>query len=262
MCYDISFVSDIRQLSDYFPDIQYDSQSALDFSSFDHVQAPSVHAPHPIVYIHKEDGLPHCKLMNWGIIEFYQKTMPDFKKRNGMLNIRSERILGDTKSYWFKIKNRRCLIPVTGTFEHRGIKGWKNKVPYHIRPKVEGIFFIPGLYSMAELADKETGEITEHWTFAIITRSANDLMKNIHNDGNNRYRMPLFLPFETAKEFIQPDLSLERYAEILDYEMPSEELSVYPVYTIRTGKERPDGMSKEKPFDWPKLPELGVGNPE
>lgn len=262
MCYDISFTTNIKEITDYFPNINFDSQEALDFEPFDHVQAPSVHAPHPIIYTNKEDNQPHCKLMEWGIIEYYQKEMPDFKRRNGMLNIRSERILADTKSYWYKIRNRRCLIPLTGTFEHRGIKGWKNKVPYLIKPNGYDIFFMPGLYSKAELVDKTTGEMREFWTYALITRAANDVMANIHNSGDNRNRMPLYLPLDIAKEFIGLELAHERYAEILNYEMPSHDLEYYPVWTIRSPKMRPDGQSKDKPFEWANLPELGVGNPE
>ena len=59
--------------------------------------------------------------------------------RNKMLNIRSERILDDPKSYWNKIRNRRCIIPVSLTYEHRAIVGWKKKVPYAVRPKEQVI---------------------------------------------------------------------------------------------------------------------------
>lgn len=261
MCYDVSFMTDIPELADYFPDLKFDSQAAFDFPALDHIQAPGVNAPHPILYVNREDGQVHCKLMEWGVIEFYAKTIPDFKKRNGMLNIRSERILDDPKSYWHKIRNRRCLIPVTGTYEHRGIQGWKNKVPYLIKPEEQDIFFLPGLYSKAEVADLKTGEVLEKWTFAIITRAANDVMKNIHNSGDNRNRMPLFLPFEMGKEFVDLSLTEARYREILNYEMPSDNLEYYPVWTIRSPKMRPDGKYKNQPFEWPGLPPLGQLNP-
>src|SRR5215204_1658734 len=101
-----------------------------------------------------------------------------------MLNARSERILEDDTSYWFKIRNRRCLIPVSGTYEHREVKGWKKKVPYFVRLKKQPIFFLPGLYSVAELPDTQTGEIVKRWTFALITRDANQVMRWIHNGGD------------------------------------------------------------------------------
>ncbi len=262
MCYDISFKVKMEQLSDYFPDLIFDDQVELEFPAFDHVQGVAVFGQHPIIYIGREDLKTHCRLMEWSCIEFYAKEEPDFRRRNGMLNIRSERILDDPKSYWHKIKSRRCLVPVSGIYEHRQVQGWKKKVPYHIRPAGQSVFFLPGLYSVVELPDTSTGEMIRRFTFGIITRAANDTMKNIHNDGENKWRMPLFLPLERSKRFLSEDLSDDEYRDILNYEIPSAELEVYPVNTIRTGKLRPDDKEKHEPWDWPKLPALGEGNPE
>ena len=256
MCYDIAFEIKMRQLSDYFPDLVYDDQELINFEPFDHVQGVSVYWPHPIIYINRDDLKPHCKLMEWGIVEFYRKEIPDWKKRNGMLNIRSERILADQTSYWYNVRNRRCLIPVSGIYEHRAIPGWKKKVPYWIKPKEQDIFFLPGLYSKADIVDKETGEVKELWTFGMITRSANTLMQQIHNDGENKFRMPLFLPLTLSKKWLDEDLQPEEYEGILNFEQPSENLDFHPVWTIRTAKERPDGQTKDAFFEWPKLPEI------
>ena len=263
MCYDISFKVYVREFSQYFPDLVYDPELELPFEPFDHVQGVAMFQPHPIIYLNREDGLPHCALMEWGIIEFYRKEEPGWKQRNSMLNIRSERILDDTKSYWHKIRNRRCLVPVSGIFEHRAVKGWKKKVPYHVKPSQQQVFFLPGLYSVAELPDKETGEMQKVKTFAIITRAANNLMACIHNDGDNSGRMPLFLPLQLAKKFLSEALNDDEdaYRQILNYEMPEEELTAHPVFTIRTPKPRPDGLSKDVEYYWDNLPPLGEGNP-
>ena len=201
--------------------------------------------------------------MEWGVIEFYRKEEPDTKRRTGMLNIRSERILDDPKSYWYKIQNRRCLIPVTGIYEHREVKGWKKKVPYHVRPKDQPMFFLPALYSVAEIVDKQTGELVKRWTFGLPTTKANEVMRNIHNHGDNKWRMPQMVPFKMAMEFLQDDLTIERYREILNYQIASEDLDYYPTDTIRTSKPRADGKPKNAPYDWDgKLPPLGEMNPE
>lgn len=262
MCYDISFTVKINQLSDYFPDLVFDDQLDFDFGPIDHIQGVSVFAPHPIIYINRQDFKPHCKMMEWSCIEFYAKGEPDWKKRNGMLNIRAERILNDSKSYWYKIRNRRCLIPVTGIFEHREVKGWKKKVPYMIKPKNQTVFFLPGLYSIVEFPDKETGELLKRWTFGLITRAANRTMKNIHNSGDNGGRMPLFLPFEYSKAFLSEELTANDYKDILNYELPSESLEFHTVNTIRTAKPRPDGKGKHECWEWESLPELGTANPD
>ncbi|MBC7849328.1 MAG: SOS response-associated peptidase family protein [Chitinophagaceae bacterium] len=261
MCYDISFTVNIPEISDYFPELIIDGQIQMEFGPIDHAQGVGVFAKYPVIYVNRDDQKLHCRLMEWSIIEFFRKEKPELVRRNGMLNIRSERILDDKSSYWYKIRNRRCLIPVTGIFEHRGIIGWKKKVPYWIRPKDQCVFFLPGLYSVAEIADKETGEMISVWTFGLITRAANALMRNIHNDGENRHRMPLFLPLETSKEFVSENLTEERYKEILAYEMPADDLEHRPVFTIRTSKLRPDNLTKTDLFQWENLPELGVNNP-
>jgi putative SOS response-associated peptidase YedK len=76
------------------------------------------------------------------------------------------------------------------------------------------MFFVPGLYSVVEFRDIETGEVIKRYTYTLITRDANDVMRNIHNDGENRGRMPLLVPLEMALDFIKEDLSrsdIKRY---------------------------------------------------
>ncbi|MEO7049239.1 MAG: SOS response-associated peptidase family protein, partial [Ferruginibacter sp.] len=212
-----------------------------------------------IIYRNNEDKKLHVRMMEWGCIPFYVKDLDTFKRqRTTMLNARSERILGDTKSYWYKIKNRRCLIPLSGFYEHRKVLGFKNKVPYFITLKKQPMFFLPGLYSVSEIVDKETGELIKHWSYTLITRDANSVMKQIHNDGENKWRMPLLLPFEESKKWLEEDLTPEDYKAILDFEMQSEELNCIPVYTIRSPKMRPDDKAKNEYFVWQGLPELSL----
>ncbi|HEY4151604.1 MAG TPA: SOS response-associated peptidase family protein [Chitinophagaceae bacterium] len=262
MCYDVSFTVDIARLQDYFPGLVFDSQINIDFDAAVHIIGHS-YGLHPIVYRRREDEQLHCGLMEWGCIPFYVKDEHQFlRQRATMLNARSERVLDDDKSYWHKIRNRRCLIPVSGVYEHRAIKGWKKKVPYFIQLSDQPLFFLPGLYSVTELPDLATGELVKRSTYTLITRNANEVMKQIHNDGDNKGRMPLFLPFELSREWLQDDLSPERYRQILAFEMPSEALSYRPVFTIRSPKARPDGKPKNEYWEWEKLPEPGTANPD
>jgi putative SOS response-associated peptidase YedK len=253
MCYDISFTVKLKELPAYFPDLETTLQLELDFDGA-HIMGHSYHL-HPVIIRERESKKQMIVPMEWGVIPFYVKDEKNFlRQRASMLNTRSERILGDEKSYWFKIRNRRCLIPVTGVYEHRAIKGWKKKVPYYITLKEQPLFFLPGLYSVTDLPDLETGELIKRFTFSLITRDGNDLMKKIHNDGENRGRMPLFLPLELSNEFLDESLSPERYQEILQYEMPEEKMEAITVYTIRSAKERPDGKPKNEYWEWEKLP--------
>ena len=172
-----------------------------------------------------------------------------------MCNAQSEKILGDKKSYWHRIRSKRCLIPVTGTFEHREVKGIKNKIPYLVKVKGRNLFCIPGLYHYSPVPDVETGEV--RGTFTMLTRGANSIMKQIHNGGTNAGRMPLFLPTQEMElRWLNHDLSDQDIAEVVAYQIPSSELEYWPVYTIRSPKPRPDEKSKIDPWEWEGLPVL------
>lgn len=86
-------------------------------------------------------------------------------------------------------------------------------------------------------------------------------MRHIHNDGNNKHRMPLFMQPEQAVKWIDPNLSEQEMKALLDYEIPSAELLEVPTWTIRTTKPRPDGKLKHEKFNWPGLPPLGIDEP-
>lgn len=250
MCYDISFTINLKQVEDYFPDLIFDEQIEINFDPV-HIIGHN-YADHPIIYRNREDKKLHCRLMEWGCIPFYIKDVVAFQKkgRQWMLNARSEKILDDKASYWNKIKDRRCLIPVTGFYEHRKVKGFTKKIPYYLQLKAQETFFLPGLYSATEVADKETGELLWKYSFTIVTRAANELMKKIHNDGNNVERMPLMLPLTLSEKWLQEELTEKEYRDILDFEMPSEEINYKTVYTIRSPKQRPDEKAKNEFWDW------------
>ena len=145
---------------------------------------------------------------------------------------------------------------MTGFYEHREVKGLKKKIPYFIGLKEQDTFFLPGLYSVAELPNKETGEVKKRFTFTILTRAANKLMQEIHNGGTNKNRMPLMLPLELSKKWVNEEISAEEYKAILAYEIPVKDMHYKTVYTIRTTEERPDGKAKNELYDWENVPEI------
>jgi putative SOS response-associated peptidase YedK len=254
MCYDISFSSTIELITDYLPDISIECQIDIGFESTLHVQAQA-YLKYPVIIF--EDDMYRLKAFEWGVIADYMNTPEKIKKsRNLMCNARSEKILDDKNSYWRQIRTERCLIPITGIFEHREIRGWKNKVPYFVKIKDRPLFCIPGLYHYSPIPDVETGEV--RGTFTLITRAANEVMRKIHNGGENAFRMPLFLPDkEMELKWLQPNLTDEQMREILSYEIPSEQLEYQTVWTIRSTKPHPKGGTKTDAFEWANLPELG-----
>jgi putative SOS response-associated peptidase YedK len=249
MCYDISYKITLDSLEEYFGSIEADPQIEIDFERTIHVLAQAF-SKYPVII--SEDGNYKLRMFEWGVIADYMDTPEKVKKmRNSMCNARSEKIIEDKRSYWHRIRKKRCLIPVNGIFEHREIKGWKNKVPYYVELKERNIFCIPGLYHYSPIPDPETGE--QKGTFTLVTRAANSVMEQIHNSGDQAFRMPLFLPKELELKWLEPGLTDTEIQAILDFEMPSENLSYKPVFTIRSTKPHPDNGSKRDMFDWPGL---------
>ncbi|HEV2353513.1 MAG TPA: SOS response-associated peptidase family protein, partial [Puia sp.] len=252
MCLDISFYSALQLIDDYFPNLSHDGEIEFDVDKSTHFLALG-HNRYPVVVW--QNGGYHRKYFEWGIIAEFMDTPEKIKAmRKSMVNARSEKILGDRRSFWNRIRQKRCLIPVTGIYEHREIGGWKNKVPYHIHLRDRPMFCIPGLYhyNTTMPSDPETGEI--RGTFTLITRSANSVMRQIHNSGDNAYRMPLFLPRDLELPWLRPDLIDEQVSQLLAYEIPSDELVYEPVFSIRGRTPRPDGKPKNAIFEYANLP--------
>lgn len=255
MCLDIAYYSALELIDGHFPDLLNDRRILFDPEQYIHVMAMA-HLPYPVILF--EDGKYRCRYFEWGIIAEYMDTPEKVRTlRKNMVNARSEKVLDDRQSFWYRIRHKRCLIPVTGIYEHREVKGWKQKVPYHIRIKDRPFFCLPGLYHYNEKfpSDPETGEV--RGMFTLLTRNANSLMKQIHNSGTNAFRMPVFLPPGLELEWLQPDLTDEDIHSLLAYEMPSDRLAYWPVFSIRGKTIRPDGKLKNEPYAFENLPPLG-----
>ena len=223
----MSFFSNIKLVTDYLPAIE---RSSIQFEPTWHRVAQAF-GLWPVVV--NEAGLK-VRLFEWGLIADYMNTPEKIKEyRMSMANARSEKMLMDKRSVWYRLRDSRCLVFTTGFFEHHDA-GLKKKVPYFIRVKGEPVFCLAGLYNYSPIPDPETGEMVG--TFAVVTRPANELMAKIHNGGPNSGRMPLLLTKELAERWLALDLSDSEMAAILNYEFPDTGLEAWPVNTIRTRK--------------------------
>ena len=257
MCLDIAYYSELELIDGYLPQIVHDD----DFAGFDaevgqHVFAIG-HKKYPVITM-EEDGKYHLKNFEWGIIADYMDTQEKvYMQRRSMVNARSEKIIEDKRSFWHRIRKKRCLIPVMGIYEHREVKGWKNKVPYFVHLKDRNLFCIPGLYYYNNRfpSDPESGEV--RGMFTMVTRQGNEVMRNIHNSGDNAHRMPLFLPKDMELEWLKPDLSDVAMKEIVSYELPSDALDYHTVFSIRGKAQRTDGKPKYEEYQFASLPPLG-----
>jgi putative SOS response-associated peptidase YedK len=226
MCYDMSFFSNIKLVTDYLGM----GASPLQFEPTYHRVAQSF-GRWPVV---TNDGGWKVELFEWGLIADYMNTPEKIQEyRTSMANARSEKLLDDTRSVWHRLRRQRCLVMTTGFFEHQDTGG-KKKQPFFIRLKDQELFCMAGLYNYSPLPDPETGEVKG--TFTVITREGNEKMKEIHNGGPNSGRMPLILTKELALEWLNPGLNDEGIRKIAHYECPSDALDTWPVNTIRTRK--------------------------
>lgn len=224
MCYHLSFSSDIASIYALLPDLG-DTPMDIDFSATYHMVGQA-YPKWPVIT--NEGGQLKLKKFEWGVIAPYMKADNLKKERNWMLNIRSERVVGDKNSYWHRIRQNRCLVPATGFYEFRDV-GWKKKVPYHIKLRDRKVFLLPGLFNYSHIPNAD-GELTG--TFGILIRSGNEVMRNIHNSGENPHRMPLMLPQELEREWLNPALNDLDMQRIFEYEMPSEALEYWPVKSL------------------------------
>lgn len=228
MCYDMSFFSNIKLISEY---LSAEPSGTIHFEPTYHKVAQSW-CEWPIVI---NDNGYKIKVFEWGVIADYMNTPEKIKEyRSSMANARSEKILDDKRSVWHRLRNNRCLVITTGFFEHRDI-GQKKKLPYFIKVKNEPLFCFAGLYNYSPIPEPETGEV--RGTFAIITRPANSLMAKIHNAGPNSHRMPVILTKELAIQWLSNELTDDDLKKILSFEFPASDLDAWPVNTIRTQKE-------------------------
>jgi len=145
------------------------------------------------------------QLYEWGLLADYltynkkDKNSPEAKKaRAGCLNARIEE-LEEKASYKKKIGNR-CLIPMDGMYEWQ----WADpdakkseKTKYLITAPDNGVFCAAGLFN--EWKDPSTGLIT--YCYTIVTTQGNELMKQIHNNGE---RMLVVLDPDEYDQWLNP----------------------------------------------------------
>jgi putative SOS response-associated peptidase YedK len=149
--------------------------------TFNLLELPQIEPRYNIAPSQQIAAIRHCgdnnKLdyLKWGLIPHWSKEVT-----HTPINARSETV-HEKPSFSHALKYNRCIIPSTGFYEWLPTKG-NHKQPYFIRLANSGLMGFAGLW---ERWKSEDG--TELETCCILTTSANDLMKPIHD------RMPVIL---------------------------------------------------------------------
>lgn len=160
----------------------------------------------------QDDGL-HLDPVMWGYLPFWARQA----NRPPMINARVE-TAATSKMFRGIWKSGRALVIADGWYEWKKDPKWKQ--PYFIRLKSrEPMFFAAiGQFRPANQEPREDDG------FVIITAASDAGMIDIHD------RRPLALPPDVAREWIDPDLSEDRAAEIGSEEStPVDAFEWYPV---------------------------------
>jgi putative SOS response-associated peptidase YedK len=131
-------------------------------------------------------------------------------------------------------RTRRCIVPVDGFFEWKGIKGQKAKQPYAIAMKDGAPFGIAGIWE--NWKEPASGEWIR--TFAIITTDANGLVAEIHD------RMPVILAPSDYSRW----LGEETDPRSLMQQFPADRMRMWPIST-RVNKPENDDPSIIEPIE-------------
>jgi putative SOS response-associated peptidase YedK len=142
-----------------------------------------------VVRVARPDGPRRLDLLKWGLIPYWAK---EAKIGNRMINARAESA-AEKPAYRWSFEKKRCLIPTDGFYEWK--KAGKAKQPYLIRRADQKPFAFAGLWS--SWRDPAQGGRTVD-TFTILTTSANDLLRPLHD------RMPVIVDPENFELWLDP----------------------------------------------------------
>lgn len=158
---------------------------------------------HPKLPIMSDDPKQPIQEMEWGLLPHWAK---DKKFQKNTLNARIETL--EEKPSFRSYTGNRCLIPAESFVEWQWLdpKG-KQKQKYRIRVKDENWFSFAGLYSV--WTDPVTDE--EIPTFTIITREAEGIMREIHN---NKMRMPMIVNPEERDLWLAGEIDVAQAPEL------------------------------------------------
>ena len=238
MCVDIGYKSALGAdgLPKYIAGIKIDRSLQETDLSIPHIQAHT--SPSCVVVASNQTG-PYATKMTWGFVADFMVNNPALHRKyaNQLFNARSEKICM-RESLWNPYLSNRCLLVTAGVYEHQSVSFTTKKIPHYITLSSGDPLLIPAIYNPSTNS------------FALITRQANALFKEIHNAGPNKHRMPLLLPPTLAGGWIAKKISEKIIEEFFNYELNSSLLRHHTVYSLRSSEPRPDGKQTNDFFCW------------
>lgn len=178
--------------------------------------------PLPTAFSDHKDGSHRFEYAYWSLVPIWSKEL---KTKFPTFNARSE-TAAEKASFKASVKNRRCVIPVTGFYEWTGPK--TSRTPHAIFGP-NSVLPLAGLYSWWH--EPEAGD-DEGWhlTATILTRASAGVMEPLHD------RMPVFLSDELLGDWLDPETTGDQLLldAVSEASLPlSEQLREYTVRPLR-----------------------------
>jgi len=191
----------------------------------------------PVITAQEPDTL---QLMNWCYLPPHAASEPiKFIAEYSTYNAKCENVYTGRLYRHAMEQRHRCLIPVTGFYEHRHVG--KLRIPYLVQPIDGGVWFFAGIYN------------AESRTYAIVTTEANDLMAQIHNA---RKRQPVILPPGFQEQYLENDFDADTFPRFCA-PMPHQVMQYHTVSKLLTAR----GVDRNvpavaEPFAYPEVPPI------
>lgn len=165
--------------------------------------------------------------LRWGLVPSWAN---DPKIGYKMINARSE-TAHEKPSFKKLMARKRCLVVADSFYEWK--KTDDEKIPQRIQTADRELFAFAGLW------DKWQHDEQVLFTCTILTKEANDFMKDIH------HRMPIILPKHKEDEWITSTITQPAEAYSFLQSVKTEEFTSYPVSTHVNHAKNNDAMCIE-----------------
>jgi len=151
--------------------------------------------------------------LKWGLVPSWAK---DPKIGYKMINARSE-TAHEKPSFKHLMARKRCLIVADSFYEWKKVDS--SKQPKRIQLKDRQLFAFAGLWDKWEQDDEEV------FTCTMLTKDANDFMRDIH------HRMPIILPKEKEDDWITPKTFDPEAAKQFITQLEPDDMTAYDVHS-------------------------------
>jgi putative SOS response-associated peptidase YedK len=157
---------------------------------------------------------------SWGMIAPWSKSNSEaLKSQSKAINARSETV-HEKPTFKKAFRRSRCLVPATGYYEWATELGdFKPRQPIYISRDDGRMMAFAGIHDRWISPDGESRD-----SVSIITREAVGDLAKFHS------RMPMFLPRERLRQWLDPDLQdVEKIRNLFEDFQPDANLQFWPV---------------------------------